>query len=273
MSKIAVIAFGGNVLNEDGTGYVYNSQPTIDAMTFIKELYDDGCAYFFTEGFPNPEFAARRAIFTQGSSSGLPFYMGDIATMAEETGTEPDEWSITAIPHTTADPTIDIIGWGDSGWAARLAEIAGEELQYIAFHNGLRSGGEGSPLYGVEYRKDPDKTWAYFMKTCKAQEAKLKDMRSQVAKYNIPLALTECHYFLPGRNRCDTRHSRVASTHSSAVRSPRSGSSTPNSRPSRTTSSIACSRAGSRRCCCWGAGRGTYSRQSSSSRVVTYRPR
>jgi ABC-type glycerol-3-phosphate transport system substrate-binding protein/outer membrane murein-binding lipoprotein Lpp len=76
-------AFGGDVLIEDGTGYVYNSPATIEAMTFLKGMLDDGCAYFFTEGFPNPEFANRRAIFTMGSSSGIPFYAGDIATVAE----------------------------------------------------------------------------------------------------------------------------------------------------------------------------------------------
>lgn len=102
-----------------------------------------------------------------------------------------------------ADPTIDIIGWGDSHWAGRMAEIAGEELQYLAFHNGLRAGGEGSPLHGIEYRKDPSKTWEYLMKACKDQEAKLGDMRGQVAKYNIPLAMTECHFILSGRNRCE----------------------------------------------------------------------
>jgi multiple sugar transport system substrate-binding protein/sn-glycerol 3-phosphate transport system substrate-binding protein len=103
-------AFGGDVLNEDGTGYVYNSQATIDALTFLKEMYDDGCAYLFTEGYPDPEFAARRAIFTQGSSSGLPFYESGVQTVAEEEGRDPDEWGFTAIPHTTADPTIDIYG-------------------------------------------------------------------------------------------------------------------------------------------------------------------
>ncbi|MEW5988177.1 MAG: extracellular solute-binding protein [Chloroflexota bacterium] len=103
-------AFGGDVLTEDGSGYVYNSQATIDAMTFLKQLYDDGCAYLFTEGFPNPEFAARRAIFTQGSSSGIPFYAGDVATVAEEAGREPDVWGVTAIPHTTADPVQNIYG-------------------------------------------------------------------------------------------------------------------------------------------------------------------
>jgi len=102
-----------------------------------------------------------------------------------------------------ADPAIQIIGWGDSGWAGQMAEIAGEELQYIAFHNGFGSGGEGSPLHGIEYRKDPAKTWEYLLRARKAQEEKLRDMREQVAKYNIPLAMTECHFVLPGRNRCE----------------------------------------------------------------------
>ncbi len=103
-------AFGGDVLNEDGTGYVYNGEATVAAMEFLKGMYDEGCAYFFTEGYPNPEFAARRAIFTQGSSSGIPFYAGDVATVAEEQGKEPDVWGVIAIPHTTADPVQNIYG-------------------------------------------------------------------------------------------------------------------------------------------------------------------
>lgn len=103
-------AYGGDVLSEDKTEYVYNSQPTVDALAFLKGLYDDGCAYFFTEGFPNTEFANRRAIFTQGSTSGIPFYAGDVATVAEEKGTDPDVWGVAAIPHTTADPIMNVYG-------------------------------------------------------------------------------------------------------------------------------------------------------------------
>jgi len=103
-------AFGGDVLNEDGTGYVYDGEATLQAMSFLKEMYDDGCAYFFTEGFPNPEFAARRGIFSMGSSSGIPFYANDIATIAEEEGREPDVWGVTAIPHTTEEPVQNIYG-------------------------------------------------------------------------------------------------------------------------------------------------------------------
>ncbi len=102
-----------------------------------------------------------------------------------------------------ADPRIALIGWGDSGWAERMAEIAGEELQYLAFHNGFGPGGKDSPLHGIEYRKNPEQTWEYLMRACKEQEEKIKDLRNQIARFNIPLAMTECHFTLPGRNRCE----------------------------------------------------------------------
>ncbi len=103
-------AFGGNVLTDDGQTYQFDNPATVEAMTFLKELLDAGCAFFFTEGFPNPEFAARRALFAQGSSSGLPFYAGDMATAAEEAGRDVDEWGVTAIPHTTDDPVQNVYG-------------------------------------------------------------------------------------------------------------------------------------------------------------------
>lgn len=104
------LAFGGNVLNEAGDGYAYNGQATLDAMAFLKGMLDDGCAFFYTEGFPNPIMAARGAIFAQGSSSGIPFYLADFATVAEEQGREPDVVGVIAIPHTTPEPVQNVYG-------------------------------------------------------------------------------------------------------------------------------------------------------------------
>jgi multiple sugar transport system substrate-binding protein len=103
-------AFGGDITTEDGLGYIYNSPATVEAMTFLKDLYDSGCAYFFTEGFPNPQFAARKGIFAMGSTSGIPFYAGDVATFASEAGKEPDVWGVAAVPHTTAEPVQNVYG-------------------------------------------------------------------------------------------------------------------------------------------------------------------
>jgi multiple sugar transport system substrate-binding protein/sn-glycerol 3-phosphate transport system substrate-binding protein len=103
-------AYGGDILSSDGLGYVFNSQATIDALTFLKGMLDEGCAYFQTEGYPDPAFAARQAIFTQGSTSGLPYYTEGVANAATEQNRAADEWGVTAIPHTTTDPYTNIYG-------------------------------------------------------------------------------------------------------------------------------------------------------------------
>lgn len=102
-------AFGGDVVSEDGTEYVYNSDATVAAMTMLQEMFNEGCAYFF-DGFPNPEVASRNALFAQGSSSGIPFYAGDFATVAEEQGIDTDVYAVAAVPHTTADPVVNVYG-------------------------------------------------------------------------------------------------------------------------------------------------------------------
>lgn len=102
-----------------------------------------------------------------------------------------------------SDPHIQLIGWGENGWGRRMLEIAGEELQYLAFHNGFGPGGEDSPLRGIEYRKDWARTWEYFMKAYRMAEDRIREMRNEVAGLDIPLAITEEHFFLPGRNRCE----------------------------------------------------------------------
>jgi alpha-L-arabinofuranosidase len=111
-----------------------------------------------------------------------------------------------------ADPSIKIVGWGDSGWARRMIEVAGEHLQYIAIHHMFRPDREqkDSPLQGTEYRKDPARTWAHLMKAYEAHEQKIKNACEQVKGLGIPLALTECHFALPGRNRCEVLSSWAA---------------------------------------------------------------
>jgi alpha-L-arabinofuranosidase len=103
------------------------------------------------------------------------------------------------------DPSIQLVGWGDSGWAPRMIEMAGEHLQYVAFHHMFNPDGgmRDSPLRGIEYRKDPARTWDRLMNAAKVHDARIREVREQVAKYDMPLAMTECHFALPGRNRCD----------------------------------------------------------------------
>ena len=110
-----------------------------------------------------------------------------------------------------ADPSITLIGWGDSGWAKRMAEVAGEHLQYLAFHHMFNPDDRENPvLRNLEYRKDADRTWAQLMSACKIHERKVSRMCEQAKPTGLPLAMTECHFTIPGRDRCDVLSSWAA---------------------------------------------------------------
>jgi len=109
-----------------------------------------------------------------------------------------------------ADPDIELIGWGDSGWAGRMLEVAGEHLRYLAFHPHFDSGLKNSPLRGNEYRKDPDRTWRHLMHAHKLIETKLSQMRREIRGSGVGLAITESHFYLYPRNQCNVLRSWAA---------------------------------------------------------------
>jgi alpha-N-arabinofuranosidase len=110
------------------------------------------------------------------------------------------------------DPELKLIGWGDSGWAPKMIERAGEHLNYVAFHSLFDPSRPDpkSPLRDNEYRKDPAATWDALMNGYKIHERKLLQVRQQAEGTKMPLALTECHYTPPGRNRCELLSSWAA---------------------------------------------------------------
>jgi alpha-L-arabinofuranosidase len=110
-----------------------------------------------------------------------------------------------------ADPAIQLIAWGDSGWAGRMAEVAGEHVQYLAFHHMFDPDAPGQPvLRGETYRRDPDAAWDQLMKAWQLTDTKIRSVRDGLGARNIPLALTECHFVLPGRDRGDALASWAA---------------------------------------------------------------
>ena len=112
----------------------------------------------------------------------------------------------------TVDPSIKIIAWGDSGWAKKMIDIAGKYIDFVAFHHMWDPGQNNvkSPVRDNDYRKDPDATWKILMDGYKIHENKISGIRNEVDSYKIPLALTECHYSIPGRNRCEVLSSWAA---------------------------------------------------------------
>ena len=121
-----------------------------------------------------------------------------------------------------ADPAIELIAWGDSGWAARMAEIAGEHVQYLAFHHMFDPDNPRQPvLRGELYRRDPDAAWAQLMDAWRVADAKIRTMRDSLGSRKLPLAMTECHFVIPGRDRGDVvaswaagvSYARILNTH------------------------------------------------------------
>ena len=122
----------------------------------------------------------------------------------------------------TADPAIQLIAWGDSGWAPRMAEVAGEYVQYLAFHHMFDPDSQRQPvLRGEAYRRDPDATWTQLMAAWQLADAKIRSVRDTLGSRKIPLAMTECHFTIPGRDRGDVlaswaagvSYARILNTH------------------------------------------------------------
>jgi alpha-L-arabinofuranosidase len=121
-----------------------------------------------------------------------------------------------------ADPAIQLIAWGDSGWAARMAEVAGEHVQYLAFHHMFDPDSPRQPvLRGEAYRRDPDATWEQLMTAWQLADTKIRTVRDSLGARNIPLAMTECHFVIPARDRGDVlaswaagvSYARILNTH------------------------------------------------------------
>ena len=109
-----------------------------------------------------------------------------------------------------ADPNLSLIAWGDSGWAPAMCEAAGENISHIAFHCHYNSALPDSPLYDTEYRRYPARTWEHLMSVPAILDSKIREMKEQVAPYGKRLAMTEGHFSLRGRNRCDVLSSWMA---------------------------------------------------------------
>jgi multiple sugar transport system substrate-binding protein/sn-glycerol 3-phosphate transport system substrate-binding protein len=100
-----VFANGGDMRNADGTGYDFTDQSVVDVANFMKEMWDEGCA-FPTESYPNPEFATRKALFTMSSTAGLPY---QVAAFEAEDAIQ-DEWTIIPFPGKDGGQSVDLFG-------------------------------------------------------------------------------------------------------------------------------------------------------------------
>lgn len=138
--------------------------------------------------------------------------------IGNETSYSPEGYDVETAGRRTAafasamrerDPDIKLIAWGDSGWAMRMAEIAGEKIDYLAFHHMIRPEcdpdspvrGEANPISGIRFRCDEARSWEYLMRIHEIAETKIERIRSELGGYRIPIIKTEGHFAIDGRNR------------------------------------------------------------------------
>ena len=98
-------AFGGDVFDYDSGQFTYDSEAAQQAMTFIQDLFSEGCATVVAERYGDQtDFGNGNLLFTVGSSSGLPFYQSVVDDGAGHA------WSIAPIPGTVSEPVMNVYG-------------------------------------------------------------------------------------------------------------------------------------------------------------------
>jgi len=98
-------AFGGDIYDSTTNQFTTNSDAAVEAMTFLQDLFESGCGRLVSENYGDQtDFGNGTLLFSVGSSSGLPYYGSAVDEGAAF------EWSVAAIPHTTAEPVQNVYG-------------------------------------------------------------------------------------------------------------------------------------------------------------------
>ena len=115
-----IYAFGGELELPGERGYSFESPPVIQAFTFLRELYEDGCAWLSESAFPTQELATRQGLFISSSVTGL---IGQHRAF-DQAGAS-DRW--TAIPFPSLEGQPVMVTYGPA-----LVVLAAEPEQELA---------------------------------------------------------------------------------------------------------------------------------------------
>ncbi len=100
-----IYAFGSTVTRPNGDGYQFDSPQTADAFQFLKDLFDQGCAWELLDSPAEVEFANRRALFIT-STLGEIGYQQDELELADNN----DLWTVIGFPTPSGESIIDVYG-------------------------------------------------------------------------------------------------------------------------------------------------------------------
>lgn len=98
-------AFGSQVVRPDSSGYHFNTPQTEDTLSYLKEVFDEGCAWEVLESPAEVEFATRKALFVTGSLSDLAYQASEFERIGSD-----DNWTVIGFPSPQGEPVIDVYG-------------------------------------------------------------------------------------------------------------------------------------------------------------------
>ncbi|MEW5868047.1 MAG: extracellular solute-binding protein [Chloroflexota bacterium] len=103
-------AYGGQVSLSPEPGiqaspYQFSSGPSVQAFTFLRSLFDQGCAWLADTTYPDEAFAARQALFLSASLLDIP-YQAEAFRLAGKT----DEWTVLPFPSPNGKAAFNAYG-------------------------------------------------------------------------------------------------------------------------------------------------------------------
>jgi ABC-type glycerol-3-phosphate transport system substrate-binding protein len=103
-----IISHGGNLTNEDGSGYTFNGPAGLEALSLWQDLVAQGCAGEQTDIRGDDDFATGRTLLVTDSIRKLRDYSRAVKEGAAFA------WSIAPLPHSTARPRMTVYGASQS---------------------------------------------------------------------------------------------------------------------------------------------------------------
>jgi multiple sugar transport system substrate-binding protein/sn-glycerol 3-phosphate transport system substrate-binding protein len=181
-SRFSSLVFSrhGTYFLEDGSAFDFLNDTVIESMSFMKDLYDQGCITLIAERYGDQtDFGNYKTLFTIGSTSGVPYY--DSAVKAGEAGEF--VWGVAPLPYMDSgdEPVMNLYGasvtvpkttpeqelaaWLFVKWFtepeqnARWAKISGYFPTRISAADAMTDYMEANPVYAQGFELMPYSTY------------------------------------------------------------------------------------------------------------------
>ena len=104
-----LFAFDSKIFDENSANskapYDFDHAQVLQAYTYLREMYDQGCAWLPENPWPETYFSERKALFASGSITDIPYFL-DALQRAGNT----DQWTALAYPGPEDTQALNVYG-------------------------------------------------------------------------------------------------------------------------------------------------------------------